>query len=115
MNSIARLLLLAAALLPLTVWSQGPEGEAPGDATPVELQHMTIFGTTEALQRATGSAHLVDEDTLEAFDYANIHRILNGVPGVYVRGEDGFGLRPNIGIRGGMPHRPRTTFRSPNA
>lgn len=105
MNSIARLLLLAAALLPLTVWSQGPEGEAPGDATPVELQHMTIFGTTEALQRATGSAHLVDEDTLEAFDYANIHRILNGVPGVYVRGEDGFGLRPNIGIRGGNSDR----------
>ena len=27
------------------------------------------------------------------------------MPGVYARGEDGFGLRPNIGIRGVNPDR----------
>lgn len=105
MNLIARRLLIAAALLPTGAWAQAPETSDTDTETSVELQQMTIFGTAEALQRATGSAHLVDEQTLEAFDYADIHRILNVVPGVYVRGEDGYGLRPNIGIRGGNSDR----------
>ena len=32
-------------------------------------------------------------------------QVLKQVPGVYSRGEDGFGLRPNIGIRGVSPDR----------
>jgi len=33
------------------------------------------------------------------------HAILQSVPGVHVRGEDGVGLRPNIGMRGTSPDR----------
>ncbi|MCB9742180.1 MAG: TonB-dependent receptor [Alphaproteobacteria bacterium] len=51
--------------------------------------------------RVAGSAHLVSEESLERFEYDDIERILiTQVPGITVRGEDGFGLRPNIGIRG---------------
>ena len=42
----------------------------------------------------------LDKETLEKFEYDDIHRILASVPGVYFREEDGFGLRPNIGMRG---------------
>ncbi|MBL4633950.1 MAG: TonB-dependent receptor [Kofleriaceae bacterium] len=47
-----------------------------------------------------GSAHVLDAEVLERFENDDIHRILSTVPGVYMREEDGYGLRPNIGIRG---------------
>ena len=40
------------------------------------------------------------EEELEAQNYDDVHRVLKQVPGVYVRDEDGLGLRPNIGLRG---------------
>ncbi|MEO0423883.1 MAG: TonB-dependent receptor [Pseudomonadota bacterium] len=55
--------------------------------------------------RVTGSAHRVDEQALELYEYNDINRVLNFVPGVYVREEDGVGLRPNIGLRGGSADR----------
>jgi len=50
--------------------------------------------------RVAGSAHQVDEADLERFEYTNIEQILAQIPGISTRNEDGFGLRPNIGIRG---------------
>ena len=50
--------------------------------------------------REAGSAYVVEESDLELFEYDDVERILLQVPGVSTRGEDGFGLRPNIGIRG---------------
>lgn len=47
-----------------------------------------------------GSAHVLDQEALERFENDDIHRALSAVPGVYMREEDGYGLRPNIGIRG---------------
>lgn len=58
-------------------------------------------GTT----RVAGAAHVVDEKTLEQLEYTDIHQVLATVPGVYIRDEDGFGLRPNIGLRGGNSDR----------
>lgn len=69
-------------------------------ASGVDFDTITVIGTTEADSRLVGSAHRVDEATLEAFAYDDLNRVLNLVPGVYLREEDGFGLRPNIGLRG---------------
>lgn len=52
-----------------------------------------------------GAAHEIDRETLERQGNDDIHKVLAGVPGVYVRTEDGFGLRPNIGMRGASSDR----------
>ncbi len=60
----------------------------------------SLFDQPEGIPRISGSAHVVGEEELETFENDDIHAVLSTVPGVYVRGEDGFGLRPNIGLRG---------------
>jgi Fe(3+) dicitrate transport protein len=57
------------------------------------------------LAKTAGAAHVVRSEELERFEYDDVHAILLQVPGVYVRQEDGIGLRPNIGIRGANPDR----------
>ena len=62
-----------------------------------------MVGTRE--KQTAGSAHVLKSEELERFDHDDAHQVLKQVPGVYSRGEDGFGLRPNIGIRGVNPDR----------
>lgn len=47
-----------------------------------------------------GSTHFISKKELQQFNTTNIHQILQNVPGVQIQEEDGFGLRPNIGLRG---------------
>lgn len=65
-----------------------------------DMEHLTIFGNDEAVNDIPGSAHRLSKDDLEKFDFTDIMRTLTAVPGVYVLEEDGYGLRPNIGMRG---------------
>ncbi|WP_394848609.1 TonB-dependent receptor [Pendulispora brunnea] len=70
---------------------------------PAQPQEITVAGTRVA--RTAGSAHVIKEKRLEVFRYDDPTAIVTQVPGVYARGEDGFGLRPNIGLRGVNPDR----------
>lgn len=67
---------------------------------PPSIYDVSVFGDTQSVERVTAPAHRIGKEELERFEDDNIHRILPRVPGVYVRGEDGLGLRPNIGMRG---------------
>ena len=67
---------------------------------PAQLGTVTIIGSAAAARDIGGSAHFVGPDELEEFRYADIHRVLRSVPGVYLQDEEGYGHRPNIGIRG---------------
>ncbi len=70
-----------------------------------QIEVVSIFGQRINLETATGSAALVDQEQLEQFEFDDIHRVLQTVSGVYIREEDGYGLRPNIGLRGATTER----------
>lgn len=76
------------------------EPTAPADPAGVDV---LVVGTR--LSKTAGSAHVVGPAQLERFEYDDPHAVLQQVPGVYVRQEDGIGLRPNIAIRGANPDR----------
>jgi Fe(3+) dicitrate transport protein len=76
---------------------------APAPAPAPAPEDITIVGTR--LARTPGSAHVISKRQLERFEYDDSQAIAQQAPGVYVRQEDGIGLRPNIGIRGANPNR----------
>jgi Fe(3+) dicitrate transport protein len=47
-----------------------------------------------------GSGHYVGARAIQRLGTSDVHRVLREVPGVTVQEEDGYGLRPNIGLRG---------------
>lgn len=69
------------------------------------IEKIRILGSSDGLRTDTGSATFIDQAELEKFEYDDINRILAKVPGVNIRQEDGYGLRPNIGFRGATPER----------
>ncbi len=77
-----------------------PAAAEKNKASQVSLEQVVIIGSRDEARTMSGSAFVIDETELEKFEYTDIHRILRQVPGVYVQQEEGYGLRPNIGIRG---------------
>ncbi len=65
-----------------------------------DLDNVTIIGRQSDVVDIPGSAHVIDHEQLATFMQSDVMRVLRTVPGVYVQEEEGFGLRPNIGIRG---------------
>ena len=65
-----------------------------------QLSAVTIIGSEQQMHQIAGSAHVIDSEELEKFEYTDIQKILAGVPGVSLLSEEGHGLRPNISIRG---------------
>ena len=85
-----------------------PEIPVPTEVPPPEVKpvapeepmavDVTVVGTK--VTRTAGSAHVLKAKEMERMDYDDPHAVLASVPGLYTRGEDGIGLRPNIGLRG---------------
>ena len=65
-----------------------------------EIESVTIIGSKDDLKNLAGSGAIISNEDLEVAMDTDIQKILTAVPGVYMRTEEGYGLRPNISIRG---------------
>lgn len=74
-------------------------------AAEVSVASGYLAGTTESLGEIPGSIERIGGRELENARVFNFSEALRKIAGVNVRDEEGFGLRPNIGIRGTNPTR----------
>ncbi|RTY81348.1 TonB-dependent receptor [Flavobacterium sp. ZB4P23] len=64
-----------------------------------------IIGSKFKAKNKAGSTYFISPKELKTFNYDDVSRILRTVPGINIQEEEGFGLRPNIGMRGTSPDR----------
>ncbi len=95
-------LILSAGLWAAPVLAQpvsDPVDENDQDRTALTAT-ITVTASADDVLDTGGSVQRIEHEALERFEYGDVNRILRQVPGVFLQEEDGFGLRPNIGIRG---------------
>lgn len=101
----------AGVLTATTLWAAPALSQEPSPVTVSEeessagvkvhtLEGLLVTGSAESVQEVGGSATFVSKEEIEKFSYTDINRTLRLVPGLQIQEEDGYGLRPNIGIRG---------------
>lgn len=74
--------------------------ETSAIAEPSILEQIVVSASRKAAVEVAGSVHFLDAQVLEQHSYGDVNRILRQVPGLNLVEEEGFGIRPNIGIRG---------------
>ncbi len=85
-------------LIFLSQWSVAQE-----EAT--ELAPVRVFGADHETLMESMTPGRVGKEKIQGQQITDVNRALKQTPGVYVREEDGQGLRPNIGLRGTDPDR----------
>lgn len=66
----------------------------------IVVSSQQIPGSKFKARNRTGSAYYISPEEIRRLGYTDINRMLKAVPGVNMYEEDGFGLRPNISLRG---------------
>ncbi len=92
----AGLISLISLVLPENLLAQQPE---------IALAEVVVIGSRDRLLATPGAGSVLESRDLERSRVFTINEALRKVPGVFARDEEGFGLRPNIGIRGLNPTR----------
>jgi Fe(3+) dicitrate transport protein len=88
-------IILLPILLSLTLTTRAQESLKDSLS---ELSEVTIIGNK--VRALSGSGEIVTSKKLAKLNQPDITKVLRTVPGVNIRDEEGFGLRPNIGLRG---------------
>ncbi len=100
--------LLALVLLWAgTIWAQEENADASKDTADADyvMPEVVVVGKAENLAAIPGSANVLNLRALETSRPFTANEAVRKLPGVNARDEEGFGLRPNIGIRGLNPTR----------
>ena len=101
------LLLVSLLAIPADAQQSGDDGAKPSaqkqeEHKPRIDERIMVVGSAEGIEFIPGSASRIEGAELLRTQaaFGDIHRMLRSVPGVNVQEEEGFGLRPNIGLRG---------------
>jgi len=90
-------------------WAKEPaDTKSEANSEQVKSEQLPSVEVEESVEKAaefSGSTSIIDKETLERDHVFTVNEALRKVPGIYVRDEEGLGLRPNIGIRGQNPFR----------
>jgi len=92
--------LLVSNTLVATLNFALPASAAEENTNPTVLDKVMVIGNPANVEQMPGSAHVVTKEDIRQQSYDDVNRVLRKVPGVNVREEDGFGLFPNISLRG---------------
>lgn len=106
MSPIAVAVLLAihgpnAALAETTTCFDPADDRSPTNGPSCgPMEQVTILGTGIGAADITGGVSVISAEELAKFEATDVQRVLRQTPGVSIQVEDGYGLRPNISIRG---------------
>ena len=89
---------LAGAVPTAAVEQEADEPETGSTPEQPFVERLRVM--SDPIDRTPGSVSYLNEEQLRRQHYTDIHRVLSLLPGVNLQEEDGYGLRPNIGIRG---------------
>ena len=68
----------------------------------VVRERVNVVGHSSAIGRMPGAARIIEPAEMQKLQIAtdDVHQMLRQIPGLNIQEEDGYGLRPNIGMRG---------------
>jgi Fe(3+) dicitrate transport protein len=69
------------------------------------MEVVSIIGSKEDARQLAGTGSVIDSEQMGIEAARDINQLLKIIPGIYIQEEDGYGLRPNIGIRGASSER----------
>jgi Fe(3+) dicitrate transport protein len=91
-----RLIYIGLLLTSVTAFGQTTSKE--DSLKTKEFNEVSIMGSNS--KKIPGSGEVIDASALAKMNQPDVNKVLRIIPGVNVRDEEGFGLRPNIGLRG---------------
>ena len=95
--------LIILFLIPSVLYSQDKE-TAKKDSLDIYdkviMERITVVGKPAWESKIPGAATYITQQELQKHKFSDVNRILRSISGINIQEEDGFGLRPNIGMRG---------------
>lgn len=102
---IASLLLITSVMFSQQKELSKTQNDSIENLKEVIITTDAIVGSKFKAKNKAGSTYFIAPKELKTFNYDDVSRILRTVPGLTIQEEEGFGLRPNIGMRGTSPDR----------
>ena len=98
LKPLVKLALAGSVFMGLSAFGQDKENSS---ASNTKTDRFLILGNKyQEGFKMPGSGTTISLDQIRTHSHSDVNRILGRVPGVFIREEDGYGLFPNISIRG---------------